>query len=353
MSRGLRFDPEACQEALAAWLASASCPGVTATLLDGRGGAWSGAVGHADAEGRTAMAAHAPCYIYSITKSFTAVRVLQLVEEGAFALDDPITAILRDCPLSSGVTIRCLLNHTAGVPSYTSLPDYEAAVREHPAQPWSQEKVLARTCRGTLEFVPGSAWRYSNTGYLLLKMLIESASRKSYADNIREHIAVPLGLRHTRVACAVDDGSVSPGYWRGPEGLRMENIVPRYHPAWCLTGLIISTTSEVAGFYSALFAGRLLSQPSLTEMQRAVWIGSDAGPFFRRPSYGLGLMIDPDWDHGGLFGHGGGGPGFNTWAMHLPGLGEGGLTMAIFCNASMDEHPFGLIRGLLAAAQRG
>jgi D-alanyl-D-alanine carboxypeptidase len=155
-----------------------------------------------------------------------------------------------------------------------------------------------------------------------------------------------LGVAY--IAEAVDRGLVTPGYTRQLSAdERMIDVMPIYHPGWCLTGLMVSTADEVARFLAALMGGLLLDPPGLAEMTAVVATGADPGLFFRRPSYGLGLMIDPDWGHGGLFGHGGGGPGANTWAMYLPDFHGRPVTLVAFCNTTMGGHPFYLMKDLL------
>ena len=118
-----------------------------------------------------------------------------------------------------------------------------------------------------------------------------------------------------------------------------------------LDGLIASTTADVARFYAALFAGELLRPSSLAAMREGVPCGPESPPspdaFFRRPTYGLGLMLDERWAHGGFYGHGGDGPGFNTFAMHVPSFEGHALTIVVFCNTSMPRHPLRLCRILL------
>jgi D-alanyl-D-alanine carboxypeptidase len=151
------------------------------------------------------------------------------------------------------------------------------------------------------------------------------------------------------VAEEIDRGRLVPGYCCYlNDAEAMENVIPFYHPGWCKTGLVISSTEEVAQFYRALFGGRLISESSLAAMTSWVPV-SIGGPnnFFKRPGNGLGLMIDLDWGCGGLYGHGGDGPGYNTWAMHLPDFHGRCLTLAVFCNTSLSSHPFDLVKNLL------
>jgi D-alanyl-D-alanine carboxypeptidase len=234
------------------------------------------------------------------------------------------------------------------VPSYTALPDYLTATRDSPGQPWSRDEVIRRCCGGKLDFPPGEGWHYSNTGYMLLAQLIETIAGVTLSTAIADGILTPLGLDRTYVAEAVDQGLVTPGYARqlDPEE-RMVDVMPIYHPGWCLTGLMVSTVGDVARCFEILMSGGLLNPEQLTAMTAPVSTGGGAGWFFQNPSYGLGLMIDPDWGHGGLFGHGGDGPGANTWAMHLPNFHGRKVTLVAFCNTTMGGHPLYLVKDLL------
>lgn len=345
---------ERLQKQLDRWQLFARCPGSTVTLLDSMLGSWNGASGYANVDTMEPMPIGAQCYIYSITKTFTAIRILQLVETGAVILTDPITRYLPELSLPPTITVRRLLNHTSGVPSYTNLPAYLPANLAAPSKPWSFDEVLQLTCQGELDFVPGEGWSYSNTGYMLLHRLIEIATKENYAAAIAHGIIQPLGLQQTYAATKVDTGQLVPGYCTYlNKQYVMEDVTPHYHPGWCLTGLIVSTTAEIAQLYQALFNGQLVNASSLKEM--TTWVPSGdpprpdqiPPPFFVKPSYGLGLMIDPGWGFGGLYGHGGDGPGFNTWAMYLPDFHGRPLTLVVFCNATMGGHPFRLTKNLL------
>lgn len=338
---------QALQNTFDRWHLAAPCFGANLSVDHAALSRCDLATGLCDPDQHTPMPALAPSYIYSITKTFTAIRVLQLVEQGRCALDDPIGRHLADPELPSSVTLRRLLNHTAGLPSYTELPDYAPDSAANPGQPWSAASVLERCCRGELDFMPGEGWHYSNSGYLLLLRLIERLSGASYAENIARHIIEPLGLASTGVETGIDTGRITPGYCRlHNPARRMENIVGRYHPGWCLTGLISSTTAEINRLYRALFDGELLSTASLVEMTRWADIRQPGHPTNIKPGYGLGLMIDPEqW--GGSYGHGGSGPGFSTLATHLPNFPGGALTLTVFCNTSMGGHPVFLLQDLL------
>lgn len=338
---------KALQNTFDRWHLAAPCFGANLSIDHAELGRCDLATGLSDPDTHAPMPPLAPSYVYSITKTFTAIRVLQLVEQGLCSLDDPISRYLPNPELPAAVVLRRLLNHTAGVPNYTEQPDYVPDSAAKPGEPWTTVEVLDRCCRGELDFAPGEGWHYSNTGYLLLLLLIEKLTDESYAANITRHIIEPLGLANTRVESGIDDSRLTPGYCRlHNPARRMENIVGRYHSGWCLTGLISSTTAEINRLYRALFDGELLSADSLDEMTRWVDIRQPGHPTNVKPGYGLGLMIDLEqW--GGSYGHGGSGPGFNTLATHLPNFPDGALTITVFCNTSMGGHPVFLLQDLL------
>ncbi|MDC9622664.1 serine hydrolase [Xenorhabdus sp. XENO-7] len=338
----------ALQRALDNWLLFSPCLGVNVTLSDSLGNHWHSASGFEQFENKTEMKALQQCYIYSITKTFTAIRILQLVEQEKLALDSRLTEILGHCGLDPTITIRQLLNHTAGVPNYTEFDGYDAATKASPGTPWSYDYTLALSGEKGMKFSPGEGWDYSNTGYMLLAKVIEVVTGESFQKNINDGIILPLELTKTYVASDIDRGTVIPGFsrWLNHNDV-MENITGIYHPHWCKTELMVSTTKEICQVYQALFQGKILSPALLAEMCKPISIGRSAGPFYRKPSYGMGLMIDSEWGHGGLFGHGGEGPGFNTWALYLPEYQERALAICIFCNTSMAGQPIYLVKDLL------
>lgn len=324
------------------------CLGVNVAINDDKHGFWLGSSGFSDIYVQKNLDTNQLFYIYSITKTFVSVCLLRLVQDGFLGLDDAINKWLPSISFSNSVTLRRLLNHTSGVPSYTNLKEYEPAVRENPSIPWTHEKVIELTCTGKLDFQPGESWSYSNTGYMLLYEVIETVSNKSFAEVLQEQIFSVLDLENTYVAHDVDTESIlTPGYCRYLNSeLRIENVIPRYHPDWCATGLIVSTVEDVVKFFEAVFSGKLLDTQHLEEMQTLVNIGKAQG-WYRKPCYGLGIMADPESRYGIKYGHGGDGPGYNTWAMHLPDFHGRKLSLAVFCNTSMVQHPYGMVRDLL------
>ncbi|BAY83770.1 serine-type D-Ala-D-Ala carboxypeptidase [Calothrix parasitica NIES-267] len=322
--------------------------GVNVAINDEKHGFWLGSAGFSDINAGNNLENNQSFYIYSITKTFVSVCLLKLIENRLLNLEDTISKWLPKISFPNSVTLRRLLNHTSGVPDYTSLKEYLPSVRENPSIPWTHKKVIELTCSGNLDFEPGEGFYYSNTGYMLLYKVIEAVTKKSFAEVLQKEIFDKLDFKNTYVAHQVDTKNIlTPGYCRFLNSeIKIENVIPRYHPDWCATGLIVSNVEEVVKFFDAVFSGKLLNNQSLKEMQTLVDIGVRQR-WYRKACYGLGIMADPESKYGIKYGHGGDGPGYNTFAMHLPDFCGRKLSLAIFCNTSMMEHPYGMISDLL------
>jgi D-alanyl-D-alanine carboxypeptidase len=289
------------------------------------------------------------CLIYSITKTITAALALALQEEGHLSLADPLARWFPEIPGSERIALRALLNHTAGVPDYGGLEAYHAAVRRKPAEPWSFEDFADHTWRRGLRFEPGTGWAYSSPGYLLVKHVLERASGRGYADLLESRICRRLGLERTFVAESIDAlGPLAPAI----STLVSETGEPRdvrrvYHPGWVSHGVVASTASEVARFLHELLSGRIVGRRSVEQLTTLVPVPS-APPRWRRPSYGLGVMADPESPIGPVFGHNGGGPGYDASAFHAPGLAAGGATACAVCAVEEASLAEGLVLDALA-----
>jgi CubicO group peptidase (beta-lactamase class C family) len=134
--------------------------------------------------------------IGSVTKQFTASLVLQLVDEGALKLDATISDYLPEYPRETGarITIHHLLTHTSGIPNYTDLPDF---VTKHSRVQYEPSDFAATFSGLPLDFEPGSKWRYSNSGYFVLGVIIEKVAGRPYDVVLRERLLDPLGLKQS------------------------------------------------------------------------------------------------------------------------------------------------------------
>ena len=176
------------QKIIKDWHYFAPCLGTNITIYDSEFGYSNYANGFKSINPERPLEQKSLFYIYSITKTFTAIVVMRLIENGLISLNDPIINHLADIDLPKEVTIKNSLNHTSGAPSYTDLPNYTNANKENPSKPWSFEYVINKTCNGKLDFSPEEKWHYSNTGYMLLLLMIESVTNKSYAKNVDDLI---------------------------------------------------------------------------------------------------------------------------------------------------------------------
>jgi D-alanyl-D-alanine carboxypeptidase len=252
--------------------------------------------------------ADAPHLVYSVTKSFIAAALLRLAEAGQLGLDDPLREWIDD-PRLPDATLRQLLDHTSGIPDYGRLPDYHEAVRERPSEPWSDEELLSRALALGRDFPPGGGWAYSNTGYLLLRRILDGLGGL-------DPLLQELGLTQTRVAHGLGDlHGLVPGHSETLGG----DVRGRYHPAWIGHRALVSTCRDLHRFWTGLVTTPLADRATF------VPIGSDA-PGFLRPSYGLGVMADDESPLGVVVGHGGGGPGYAAAAFAT--LGRNGEPLA-------------------------
>lgn len=238
---------------------------------------------------------------WSVTKTVIALCTLRLAEQRRLDPDAPLPDL--------GVTLRQLLDHTAGLPDYVTLPAYREAVARDD-EPWPADDLLrAALAQGRL-FAPGEGWAYSNVGYLLARRVIEEAAGLPLADLVQEQICAPLGLRSLRLATGRQDFRDLP--FPGAQ---------RYHPGWVYHGCLIGSAEEAARLMHALFTDKILKPASLARMKAARPLGGDLpGRPWTECGYGLGLMCGRFGAAGRVLGHSGGGP-FSVCAVyHFPDL---------------------------------
>lgn len=313
--------------------------------VEGRGAAGIAAILGAAAEPEVVWvptSAHdEPGYLtYSVTKTFTAALLLLLRDEARLSLDDRLARWFPRITGSDRISLRELLNHTAGIPDYGGLRSYHDDVRAAPSSPWSFERFAAETFEQGLCFEPGTGWAYSNPGYMLLKRIAEEVAGTAYTTLISERISRPIGLGRTFVPESPQElASLAPAFSRA---LALDgsprDVRDHYHPGWVSHGVVASTPSEIVRFFDALFCGGLVSSRSLQEMTTLVPVPGTpvVSPLrWSKPSYGLGIMGDPKSPRGPLWGHNGGGPGYRASAFHAPGLGD--VSVCAMCASEEDS----------------
>jgi len=250
----------------------------------------------------------------SNTKTYTAVVVLQLVEEGLVQLDTPVESYLPGLVRGEGIdgsaiTVRQLLQHTSGLPEYTTGIATEFEKIQHAYM--SPRDLIDLALAQPAHFAPGERWEYSNTNYVLLGLLIERLTLRPIFEEITSRIIEPLGLEHTYFPTVGEQGfrgEHPSGYHVDSEGEQFD--ATRLDPSWgWAAGQMIATPSDLNEFMRAVLDGRLLDEATMAEMQKSVpsedelWPGSE---------YGLGLQSYPLSCGGVVWGHGGDIHGFET-----------------------------------------
>lgn len=256
--------------------------------------------GCADLEWNTPNTPDTRFRIGSITKQFTAASIPLLQERGKLRVEAPLKTYLPDTPPAwSDVTIFNLLTHTSGIPDLIRLADF----RNFLTLPLLPEQLIAKIRDKPLDFAPGSDRAYSNSGYLLLGLVIEKLSGESYARFVKENLLDPAGMRDSGydTHAAVIHHRAS-GYTHAPDGFENAPYLDMNIPF--AAGGLYSTTGDLLRWEQALFGGKILSRASLEQMTT---------PF--KQNYGFGVVIrqlegDNIVDHSGSL------KGFNSELIH-------------------------------------
>jgi CubicO group peptidase (beta-lactamase class C family) len=273
-------------------------PSVSVAVVENGRIVYAKAFGLADVATGTAATAATRYRIASITKMFTAVCVMQLVEQGRLSLDDTLSKYVPEYTRARAVTIRELLMHTSGVPNYLDAAFADGSVNRRT----TPTAIIASVSGKPLDFAPGTRYEYSNTGYVLLGMIVEGVSGASLTAYENKHIFIPAGMPSTTVGDAPPGTPEAVGYMD-----HSGTPADRYDASWLFAdGDIVSTASDLARFDMALMAGKLVRPKTLALMQ-STNVSMNDGKY----RYGLGLTLAP-FDDKLVAGHHGGVPGFET-----------------------------------------
>jgi D-alanyl-D-alanine carboxypeptidase len=289
--------------------------------------------------------------IGSITKNMVASLTLQLADEGVLSLEDSLGKWLPAHPnIDDRVTIRQLLNHTSGIYQYFSNQAIWDEIEHDRTRVWTHEEVLTHVLEPY--FPPGGGFRYSNTNYTLLGMIIETATATGVAAELRGRFWEPLGLSNTYLAIEeeIPDnvahvwGSLQPG-----DETEDLTFVPRtahdsiIHPS----GGVFATAEDLARWSDALFRGKVISESQLDQMLEFVAISKRDG--IQSQGYGLGIQhFLPGWIRGvDVYGHAGGSIGTVAYMLHLP---EHDVSIAAMINSFDGKSLHRIVRDLAKVA---
>jgi D-alanyl-D-alanine carboxypeptidase len=260
--------------------------------------------------------------IGSITKPMVATVVLQLVDEGLLSLDDSVAHFLPGLlPDGGRITIRQLLNHTAGLADYIDDQGFIDAVFTQPSRVWTPHELVAIGDAMPRSFTPGAAdrWDYSNTNYIVLGLVAEAVGDQPIAELLEDRVFEPLGMTSTFFATAPSlPAPFAQGYVDliGLDDFVVGTLVsPTVAGA---AGAVVSTAEDVLRFVEALAAGELVSAAShvasLTTVPASrVYVPGESIEF----GYGLGVLAGDGW-----VGHDGAIPGYEAEAYAKTGVGS-------------------------------
>jgi D-alanyl-D-alanine carboxypeptidase len=253
-------------------------PGVTLQVERAGKPIYSGAAGVSNIELRTPIKLTDRQRIYSIAKTFTAIVTLQLVDEGVLSLDDTITKWLDDpvvtaIPNVDRVTLRQLLTHTSGIYDFaddndgTFWVDAFMGPNADWTKVWTPQELLAYAAAGKHDpyFEPGANYFYSNTNYILIGLIVESATGKKYGDELQRRILTPLALNDTFMpeGQELPEGTIDA--YQNIDGELLSLAGTNVSWAWTFGGMV-STILDLARFSHAVYSGELLSPASFQEM---------------------------------------------------------------------------------------
>ncbi|HEU5099775.1 MAG TPA: serine hydrolase domain-containing protein [Roseiflexaceae bacterium] len=313
----------ALEQLLEQTVVSGRIPGAALAVSIPGQGTWAGARGLADRDGGLALAPDTIFSIASISKLFVATVALQLVQEGWLSLDQTVERWLPGM-IAHGdrIAVRHLMNHTSGLPDYLDESFAEAALADR-GRVWAPHELVASALERRSATAVGR-WRYSNTNYVLLGMIVEQVTHNSLARELHQRIIDPLGLSHTFVA---PDDPLPAQIMHGYEGRRDETMGREMSFAWG-AGSILSSVEDLARFAGALFGGVLLRPETLATMRTFVGTRGWDPPDL---TYGLGVMrmllraAQPMV----ALGHTGALIGYRTALWYLPNTG---VTIAVALN---------------------
>jgi D-alanyl-D-alanine carboxypeptidase len=340
----------ALQPLLEAKMTELRVPGAI-VLVDVPGqGTWLQAMGIGDLATNSPMAVENHMRIGSVTKTMTATVILQLVDEGVLALDDTVSKYEPLVPNGANITVRQLLNMTSGLFNDTEDDAFNVALDAQPERIWTDHEMWAIAFAHPPYFAPGQGWHYSNTNYSLLGDIAEKAGGAPLAQLMQQRIFGPLGMTDTLLPQRDSTAIPEPhqrGYMYGTNVINNDiynaalagntaaaqldagpdvtppDVTDTSPSSSYADGAAISTAHDLQTYAKALGSGELLSPA--TQQQRTQFV--PAG------SYGLGL----ERAAGGLLGHNGAIPGYQSFMGYQPDKGD---TVVVLANLILAPNTY-------------
>lgn len=255
----------------------------------------------------------------SITKTFIAVLILKLASEHKVSLDAPITKYLPQYKKWKNITVRNLLNHTSGIFNYTKLGSFDHIYNDkHNHTQWEPQQIVRYAYKRSLLFKPGKDWRYSNTNYILLGMIIHRVTHRPVAENLQTYILTPYHLKHMYYATH-----------RYPNWMK-RHLVHGYYDkvdktninmSWAgAAGALVSNSQDMAYWGRQLFTGGVLTPHELRELKKVVSpaTGKPLPSYSNEFGYGLGIKRRYFEQYGDIWYHTGTTTGYSALYIWVP-----------------------------------
>jgi CubicO group peptidase (beta-lactamase class C family) len=300
-------------------------PGASILVAKGNKIIYHTAAGKADMQLNVNMQTDMIFQLASITKQFTAVAILQLMEEGKLTLSDSIQQYIPSYPYKAHITIENLLTHTSGIPDYLQL-NFDAPSMER--WDFSPYELIDSFKHRPLQFMPGTEYRYSNSGYFLLGYIIEKITGSSYNNYIKKNILEPLALNHTYF----DEGNnIIPGRVQGYQLIEKKLVrADFWSPSIVYSaGNLLSNTEDLFKWNEALKSYKLLKKETLEKAWTPYKLNTGLPV-----SYGYGWSIS-NIDNSKCVYHTGAMNGFLTQESYYP---EEDIYIVVLCNAQQAHR---------------
>jgi CubicO group peptidase (beta-lactamase class C family) len=324
---GLTGEQNAAIDALSErYMAAAHVPSIVVLIDRGGETVYSGSFGIANIAYDLTPSIDTPYAIGSITKSFTALAVLQLVHAGRIDLEAPVAAYLDDYdgPAAS-VPVRRLLDHTNGIPNYTNdIPELRTRLER---DAFSREQMLETFRSLPLEFAPGDKFDYTNSGYYLLGLIVEAVSGLDYYEYLRENVFVPLDMKHTYSGNRAEVIEFPAGGYDVTEAGYV-NAPPWSHLVPFSAGSLISTASDLVRYRRGVFHSDHFA-PALRELMISTRPMNDG----TENTYSLGALVIGESHGHRKYAHAGDIWGFSADHAYYPAED---LTIVIVANRQIE-----------------
>ena len=275
----------------------------------------------------------------SFTKQFTAMAIMLLVHDGRLRYDEPLTEIFPDFPeYGKAITVRMLLNHTSGLQDYEDLmpkPDPNVSVEQVQIQDSGVLELLKH--QSSTRFPPGSKWEYSNSGYVLLGVIVERVSRESFPDFLHDRIFSPLNMNNTIAYVRGKNEVPNRAFGHTLENGTWKQTDRSLTSATLGDGGVYSSLEDLAKWDRALRNNTLLSPGEMRAALTPVNVPGVVEPDGTPAQYGFGWFLNPYKGHQRMW-HYGETVGFRTAIQRF--LNDD-LTIIVLCNRA-DLNPSGL-----------